>query len=106
MKLKLNQNHWNSMRAHVEACAPLEACGLVAGKGDSVSQVLLIENQAQSPVRFRMDPAEQLRAFNWIESHRLDLLAIFHSHTAGPETISATDIAEATHPVVQLICSP
>ena len=53
-----------------------------------------------------MDPAEQLRAFNWIESHRLDLLAIFHSHTAGPETISATDIAEATYPVVQLIWSP
>lgn len=105
MQIHLKQEHLDLMRAHVEAHAPLEACGLLAGKNNSVEEVLLIANQAQSPVRFRMDPADQLKAFNWMESSGLDLLAIFHSHPAGPETVSVTDIAEAAYPVVQIIWS-
>jgi len=105
MQLHLKQEHLDAMRAHVEFHAPLEACGLLAGKNNSVEKVLLIANQAQSPVRFRMDPAEQLKGFNWIESNELDLLAIFHSHPAGPETVSVTDIVEAAYPVVQIIWS-
>jgi proteasome lid subunit RPN8/RPN11 len=83
----------------------LEACGLLAGKKDRVEKVLLVRNQAQSPVRFVMDPYEQLQAFEWIESHMLDLVGIFHSHPAGPETASATDIAEAAYEVVSVIWS-
>ncbi|MBI3738005.1 MAG: M67 family metallopeptidase [Chloroflexi bacterium] len=105
MQLHLKQEHLDVMRADVEFHAPLEACGLLAGKNNSVEKVLLITNQAQSPARFRMDPSEQLKAFNWMESNELDLLAIFHSHPAGPETVSVTDIAEAAYPVVQIIWS-
>lgn len=105
MPLKIKQEQWNAMQAYVEAHAPLEACGLLAGKGDSVEKVFPITNQAQSRVRFRMDPSEQLRAFNWMESNGLDLLGIFHSHPAGPATASPTDIEEAAYPVVQLIWS-
>jgi len=93
------------MRDHVAAQAPLEACGLLAGTGDSVEAVLEISNTALSPVRFRMDPQEQLRAFDWIESHGLELVGIFHSHPAGPETASPTDIKEATYSAVQVIWS-
>jgi proteasome lid subunit RPN8/RPN11 len=32
-------------------------------------------------------------------------LGIFHSHPAGPETASPTDIAEAAYEVVHVICS-
>lgn len=93
------------MRVHVAQQVPLEACGLLAGKNDCVKKVILVRNQAQSPVRFVMDPYEQLKAFSWIESHDLDLLGIFHSHPAGPETASVTDIAEAAYEVVYLIWS-
>ena len=93
------------MRTHVARQIPLEACGLLAGKNDQVEKVLLVRNQAQSPVRYVMDPYEQLKAFSWIESHDLDLLGIFHSHPTGPETVSATDIAEAAYEVVHLIWS-
>ena len=78
---------------------------MLAGKNDRVEKVILVRNQAQSPVRFVMDPYEQLQAFDWIESNGLDLLGIFHSHPAGPETASATDIAEAAYEVVHLIWS-
>lgn len=94
------------MLNHVYQNAPLEACGLLAGKNDRVGKVILIRNQAQSPVRFVMDPYEQLQAFEWIDSSGLDLLGIFHSHPAGPETTSATDIAEAAYEVIHLIWSP
>ena len=93
------------MLNYVEQNAPLEACGLLAGKNEQVEKVIFVPNQAQSPVRFVMDPYGQLKAFDWIESNQLDLLGIFHSHPAGPETVSATDIAEAAYEVVQLIWS-
>ena len=90
---------------YVDRHAPLEACGLLAGSEDRVEKVLFVQNQAQSPVRFVMEPYEQLRAFEWIEANGLDLLGIFHSHPAGPETVSITDIAEAAYEVVHVICS-
>jgi proteasome lid subunit RPN8/RPN11 len=89
----------------VEQNAPLESCGLLAGKNDQVGKVIFVQNQAQSPARFVMDPYEQLKAFDWIESNGLDLLGIFHSHPVGPETASAADIAEAAYEVVYLIWS-
>lgn len=104
-QLVLKASHWNEMLQHVEQNAPLEACGLLAGKNDAVEQVLLVRNQAQSPVRFVMDPYEQLKSFEWIDSQALSLLGIFHSHPAGPESVSVTDIAEAAYEVVHVIWS-
>ncbi len=103
--LSLRKQHWQEMLKHVEASAPLEACGLLAGNDGRVENVILVRNQSQSPVRFVMDPYEQLRAFEWIDSNGLDLLGIFHSHPAGPDTASPTDIAEAAYEVVHLIWS-
>jgi proteasome lid subunit RPN8/RPN11 len=104
-QLTMNQEHWQEMLQHVDSHIPLEACGLLAGTNHRVQKVIGVRNQAQSPVRFVMDPYEQLKAFDWIESSGLDLLGIFHSHPAGPETASATDIAEAAYEVVHIIWS-
>lgn len=105
LQLVITKKQWQEMREHVANHAPLEACGLLAGKNDRVEKVIMVRNQAQSPVRFVMEPYEQLKAFDWIESNGLDFLAIFHSHPAGPETVSVTDIAEAAYDVVHLIWS-
>jgi proteasome lid subunit RPN8/RPN11 len=94
------------MLDQVRRQAPLEACGLLAGSDDLVKAVIAVRNQAQSPVRFVMEPYEQLQAFEWIESNHLDLLGIFHSHPNGPETVSETDIAEAAYEVIQVIWAP
>jgi len=45
-----------------------------------------------------MEPHQQLVAFRLIDTLGLELLAIYHSHPAGPEVPSATDIAEAYYP--------
>src|SRR5262245_15952057 len=95
----------NEMIAYVDQRVPLEACGLLGGHKDQAEIMIEVLNQAQSEVRFVMEPYEQLRAFDWIESQGLDLVGIFHSHPTGPETVSATDIAEAAYPVVHIILS-
>jgi proteasome lid subunit RPN8/RPN11 len=101
--LTLSKAHWLEMLEHVDRQIPLEACGLLAGKNHRVEKVILVQNQAQSPIRFVMDPHEQLEAFHWIECNGLDLLGIFHSHPTGPGTASVTDIAEAAYEVIHLI---
>jgi len=93
------------MLHHVDRHIPLEACGLLAGTANQVEKVIKVRNQLQSPVRFVMDPYEQLKAFDWIESNGFDLLGIFHSHPTGPETASATDILEAAYEVIHVIWS-
>lgn len=104
-QLTLSREQVREITEYVERHAPLEACGLLAGGKDRVEKVLFVQNQAQSPVRFVMDPYEQLQAFERIDADGLDLLGIFHSHPAGPETASPTDIAEAAYAVVHVICS-
>jgi proteasome lid subunit RPN8/RPN11 len=101
--LTLTQEQLQQMIAHVSSHVPLEACGLLAGRTSKVEAVLEVTNQAQSEVRFVMDPIEQLNAFEWIESNGLDLIGIFHSHPTGPETVSPTDIADAAYAVVHVI---
>jgi proteasome lid subunit RPN8/RPN11 len=101
--LALTKEQLQKMIAHVDSHTPLEACGLLAGLNSKVEAVLEVANQAQSAVRYVMDPIEQLKAFEWIESNQLDLIGIFHSHPTGPETVSPTDIAQAAYAVVHVI---
>lgn len=104
-QLIFTQDQYDDMLRHVAEHVPLEACGLLAGRNGKVRKILPVWNQAQSPVRFVMDPYEQLQAFDWIDSQALELIGIFHSHPAGPETASVTDLREAAYEVVHIIWS-
>ena len=101
--LILPRRIWRAMRCHVARRLPLEACGLLGGKNGRAEMSLGIRNAEGSPVRFRMEPRAQWRAFQRIESAGLELVAIYHSHPNGPDHPSPTDIAEAMYPVVQII---
>lgn len=103
--LTLKRAHIFTMQHHINAEAPLEACGMLGGKDGVVVLVLAVKNAAASKVRFQMDPRAQLRAMEQIEAEGLELLAIFHSHPKGPSTPSPTDIKEAAYPVVNIIWS-
>jgi proteasome lid subunit RPN8/RPN11 len=104
-RLLITVSQWRDMQNHVERAVPLEACGLLAGKNQRVEKIIPVRNQAESPVRFVMDPYEQLEAFQWMDANSLDLVGIFHSHPAGPETASPVDIAEAAYDVLHVILS-
>jgi len=102
-KLKLGRKVWQAMRRHVNRRLPQEACGLLAGENDLVERSLGIPNADRSPVRFRMEPRAQWRAFQSIESAGLELVGIYHSHPNGPDHPSPTDIAETMYPVAQIV---
>ena len=94
------------MLAHGQAEYPLEACGLLGGRNGRATHLYAIENKLHSPVRYEMEPLQQIQALLHIEDQGSDLLAIYHTHPHGPETPSPTDIALVTFPdAVYLIVS-
>lgn len=97
---------WRVMLAHGQAEYPLEACGLLGGRNGRVHHLYAVENHLRSPVRYEMDPLQQIQALLHLEEQQNDLLAIYHTHPQGPETPSPTDIALVTFPeVVYIIVS-
>ena len=92
------------MLEHVAHDAPIEACGLLGGTNSRVQQVIPVKNAAESQVRYRMDPAEQVGALFGFEERGIELVAIYHSHPSGPTGPSTIDIREDAYPeALQLI---
>jgi proteasome lid subunit RPN8/RPN11 len=108
--IQIRQSDLETMRLAVAGTVPEEACGLLAGTiHEDLYQVELVvptTNILHSPVRYRMDPTEQLHALERIDAAGLELVGIYHSHPQGPDHPSPTDLAEAYYPeVVYLIWS-
>ena len=110
--IRVSHEQYQQMLEHVSSESPIEACGLLGGfpaprehpSQHLVKQVVTIKNAAGSPVRFRMDPAEQVQALFGFEESGWELLAIFHSHPDGPTGPSQIDLREAAYPeAAQLI---
>src|SRR4051794_8031348 len=78
--------------AHALEDAPDECCGMVAAADGEAVRVFRTRNALASPLRFQMDPQEQLRTVNEIEDAGLELGAIYHSHTRSAPEPSGTDI--------------
>jgi proteasome lid subunit RPN8/RPN11 len=97
-ELVITSDLWDRIVSDVQKRLPEEACGLLAGCGNQVLDVIPIENVFHSPTRYRMKPQGQLSAFQHIEQKNWEMLAIYHSHPAGPGYPSNTDINEAYYP--------
>jgi proteasome lid subunit RPN8/RPN11 len=83
---------------HAQAEAPNECCGMIAARDGEAVRVIRARNAAQSPLRYEIDGAEQLKIYNEIDDAGLDLGAIYHSHTRTEPYPSQTDISLAFYP--------
>jgi proteasome lid subunit RPN8/RPN11 len=92
--------------AHARAEAPNECCGMIAARDGEAVAVHRATNTAASPLRYIMDPGEQYRIQDAIESGGLELGAIYHSHTRSDPIPSQTDINLATLPGTDLPSFP
>lgn len=102
--LTLQKIHLTRILDHINATAPIEACGLVAGIDGRSQNIFPVTNTLHSPTRFRMNPEEQLSAMLSIQKLGWELIAIYHSHPTGPPTPSPTDIAQDHYPgTIQMI---
>jgi proteasome lid subunit RPN8/RPN11 len=101
--MRIPETIFKKMVDHALREAPLECCGILAGKGRTVHRIYEMRNADGSRISYIMAPEEQLEVFMEIERDDLDLVAIYHSH---PHTIpfpSEKDVRLAFSPDVAYI---
>jgi len=90
--MRITRELYEDMVAHAREEAPNECCGMVGSSNGQAVAVYRAVNAEGSPLRFRIDPEEQLELHNRIEDAGLELGAIYHSHTRTEPRPSQTDI--------------
>ncbi len=98
MELLISRAVYQVMLAHVQDALPLEACGILAGHDNFISQIYFIDNILRSTVTYEMNAQQQIEAMLHVEDQGLELIASYHSHPVGPSAPSATDVAQAYYP--------
>lgn len=104
-ELRLTRAAVDEMIADCRAGRPNEACGMIAAGGEAASRVIPIANEAASPVRYRFETHDLLRAHQLLEAEGLELAAVYHSHTRTEAYPSPTDVREAVEDVPYVIVS-
>jgi len=94
----LPQPHASQMVTIAEQQAPIEACGIIAGRDQISHKIFPISNSLNSPVEFLMDSEEMVKAFWEIEELNLEAIAFFHSHPATQPLPSQTDLKRNYYP--------
>jgi proteasome lid subunit RPN8/RPN11 len=84
--------------AQARAEAPNECCGIVGTRDDRAVALYPVRNAAASPLRYEIDPKDQLRVFEALDEEGLEIGAIYHSHTRSAPEPSQTDINLAFYP--------
>lgn len=106
LKLKILKNIFEQMLQQARAEAPVEACGILAGKDSMVEKLYKMTNVDNSSDHFMMEPKEQFAVVKDVRDAGLKMLAIYHSHPNTPARPSAEDIRLAlTQDVVHVIVS-
>jgi proteasome lid subunit RPN8/RPN11 len=90
--LRISRQLVDDIVAHARGEAPNECCGVIASRDGRAVAVHRTRNIHASPLRFEMDPVDQLRVLDAVEAEGLELGAIYHSHTRTEPTPSPTDI--------------
>ncbi|MFH1970510.1 MAG: M67 family metallopeptidase [Verrucomicrobiota bacterium] len=102
-KLTISRAVGAELVAYAGKAAPLEACGLLAGRDGQVTKFYPMTNVEASPEHFSMKPEEQFAAVKGMRRMGLKMLAIWHSHPSTPPRMSAEDLRLAFTPDVAYI---
>ncbi len=104
--LKIPNEIYKQMLHQARFEAPVEACGILAGRDELVEKLYKMTNTDQSSDHFMMAPEEQFRVAKDIRAANLKMLAIYHSHPNTPPRPSEEDIRLALTPdVIHVILS-
>ena len=88
---------------HAKKEQPLECCGILSGKGETVRKIFELKNAEESPVKYSMSPLDQLKVCEEMDKESMEMIAIYHSH---PHTIpfpSETDVKLNFYPDVSSV---
>jgi proteasome lid subunit RPN8/RPN11 len=98
IELKIPYNIFEQILQQAKTEAPVEACGILAGRDSKVENLYQMTNVDNSSDHFMMEPKEQFAVVKDIRSSGLEMLAIYHSHPETPARPSAEDIRFALTP--------
>jgi len=102
-ELQIPNNIFKQILKQAKAEAPIEACGILAGKDGMVKELYKMTNTNRSSDHFMMEPKEQFKVAKDIRSAGLEMLAIYHTHPTTPARPSAEDIRLALTPAVTYV---
>ena len=97
MGLELSSTLIEQLLAEARAAHPIEACGLLLGRNDTIHAVRSCANVHSEPARhFEIDPQTLIDAHRAAREGGPEVIGYYHSHPVGPAEPSATDRAHAT----------
>ena len=102
-QLVVGKEIFEQMIAQAKAVAPIEACGILAGKDGRAEKFYEMTNVDKSSTHFTMEPSEQFSVVKDVRASGLELLAIYHSHPTTPARASEEDIRLALTPGVTYV---
>jgi proteasome lid subunit RPN8/RPN11 len=93
---------------HADRESPRECVGVIGGREQGpviqgVALYPLLNIAARPESEYVADPGRLLRALRAMDADTLALVALYHSHPAGPAWPSAADIRLARYPVPHVI---
>jgi [CysO sulfur-carrier protein]-S-L-cysteine hydrolase len=116
-KLIVSRNCYDAMIAHAKAALPNECCGLLAGTivrdgsaveipTGKVAKAYPLVNELASPREYLSDARSMLAAEKDMRRHKLEVLAVYHSHPTTHPVPSVKDCERNYSPnVVNVIIS-
>lgn len=98
--LRLDHDAYLEMLAAAYDGYPLEACGLLGGKGGSnlIEAFVPVDNLDASARTYAIGPAGFKAADDAFSPRGLDVIGVMHSHTHTDAYPSSTDIDQADNP--------
>jgi proteasome lid subunit RPN8/RPN11 len=99
MRLWLTPEQTTTLVQYAREVAPHEACGLLAGRGEQVHEVISLPNSAAEPLHhYRIEDAAYSRTLFQLQKQRLSVIGFYHSHPESDPIPSSDDIRQAHYP--------
>jgi proteasome lid subunit RPN8/RPN11 len=92
---------WSAARdalvAHAHEEAPLECCGLLLGRNDTVEESARARNVRRSRTSYLIDPADHFAAIRRVRAEGRAIVGAYHSHPLSAPVPSESDVREALY---------
>jgi len=86
----------NAMITHARSEPRAECCGLLAGRGGSITRIFPAVNAAANPATsYEIAPKEIFERMREMRGEGMEMLGIYHSHPNGKNEPSPRDIEQA-----------
>lgn len=95
--------YYEALINHGQLQLPYEACGLLAGKNQTVQSIWKLKNELKSDRRFFVGERTVNKTLQSIAKREEEVLAIYHSHPTTLPVPSYTDLVNHPDPKVKMV---